>query len=396
MALKDILSKLSSRKYVGAFLKRVMKEYEAFKETSDITYDSRHVAYTITNDESDTIRFDFILYATGWKVDIETDKYVSPEFGCFENVHESFTIGTKLLKFINELKYPQTKSVRQVNEQPFEEVLEKLRTFTKELILDNIHCTDGVFQDIDAKKINEAYLSFKHDKIQINLVNLFMLFKKIDNEVNCNQFIKELALYVIAKHIIDSKNETFNESEPQPFTIEAQSNPICYAHTLQFYGGKCKYLHGHNGILTILANLKQDTIAKRPMFLSYGFLKTFLKYMDTKLDHKTFWALNKTDLMKLTNEGYRIETPKQIIIFKSLEGVTLFPFLVNSVSYSTSEVTLYNFVVPQFLIFLVRFMINDSGPDNNVMAINDFSEPIKYSFKWNETDSTVCGVTIDC
>jgi len=60
---------------------------------------------------------------------------------------------------------------------------------------------------------------------------------------------------------------------------------FCYGHRLLNYAGKCRHLHGHNGLVEIeLANSRLD---RRGMVRDFGEIKqTIQAWIDRELDHK--------------------------------------------------------------------------------------------------------------
>lgn len=67
---------------------------------------------------------------------------------------------------------------------------------------------------------------------------------------------------------------------------------FCYGHRLLKYAGKCKNLHGHNGVLEIeIAKTKLD---ERGFVMDFSDISAVVKtWVDTELDHKML--LNEKD-----------------------------------------------------------------------------------------------------
>jgi 6-pyruvoyltetrahydropterin/6-carboxytetrahydropterin synthase len=59
---------------------------------------------------------------------------------------------------------------------------------------------------------------------------------------------------------------------------------FCYGHRLLNYTGKCRYLHGHNGIVEI--ELSSERLDRRGMVRDFEEIKqTLQRWIDTTLDH---------------------------------------------------------------------------------------------------------------
>jgi 6-pyruvoyltetrahydropterin/6-carboxytetrahydropterin synthase len=67
---------------------------------------------------------------------------------------------------------------------------------------------------------------------------------------------------------------------------------FCYGHRLLDYAGKCRHLHGHNGIVEI--TLEKDSLDKLGMVMDFTEIKEKVKtWIDEELDHKLL--LNEKD-----------------------------------------------------------------------------------------------------
>ena len=67
---------------------------------------------------------------------------------------------------------------------------------------------------------------------------------------------------------------------------------FCYGHRLLNYDGKCRYLHGHNGLAII--TLESPTLDERGMVLDFTDIKRIVsKWIDENLDHRML--LHKDD-----------------------------------------------------------------------------------------------------
>lgn len=59
---------------------------------------------------------------------------------------------------------------------------------------------------------------------------------------------------------------------------------FCYGHRLLEYAGKCRHLHGHNGMLEI--EVAADGLDHRGMVMDFGDIKALAKaWVDSNLDH---------------------------------------------------------------------------------------------------------------
>ena len=60
---------------------------------------------------------------------------------------------------------------------------------------------------------------------------------------------------------------------------------FCYGHRLLQYEGKCRHLHGHNGVVEV--DLQADTLDGRGMVADFTDVKRALKtWIDETLDHR--------------------------------------------------------------------------------------------------------------
>lgn len=67
---------------------------------------------------------------------------------------------------------------------------------------------------------------------------------------------------------------------------------FCYGHRLLNYDGKCKHLHGHNGLIEI--DVVADSLDQRGMVVDFGDIKDVVKgWVDANLDHRMI--LSKDD-----------------------------------------------------------------------------------------------------
>jgi 6-pyruvoyltetrahydropterin/6-carboxytetrahydropterin synthase len=60
---------------------------------------------------------------------------------------------------------------------------------------------------------------------------------------------------------------------------------FCYGHRLLDYAGKCRHLHGHNGVAVI--TLESDHLDHLGMVMDFGEIKRVMQtWIDTHLDHR--------------------------------------------------------------------------------------------------------------
>lgn len=60
---------------------------------------------------------------------------------------------------------------------------------------------------------------------------------------------------------------------------------FCYGHRLLNYAGKCRHLHGHNGVAVI--TLESDRLDERGMVVDFSDLKRVMQaWIDENLDHR--------------------------------------------------------------------------------------------------------------
>ncbi len=75
---------------------------------------------------------------------------------------------------------------------------------------------------------------------------------------------------------------------------------FCYGHRLLKYDGKCKHLHGHNGLLEI--DIAAESLDPRGMVVDFGDIKNVVKgWIDANMDHRMI--LTKEDpIIKVLND----------------------------------------------------------------------------------------------
>ncbi|MDO8749599.1 MAG: 6-carboxytetrahydropterin synthase [Dehalococcoidia bacterium] len=60
---------------------------------------------------------------------------------------------------------------------------------------------------------------------------------------------------------------------------------FCYGHRLLNHDGKCRYLHGHNGLLEV--DVESTVLDNMGMVVDFGLVKDVVKgWVDTNLDHR--------------------------------------------------------------------------------------------------------------
>lgn len=60
---------------------------------------------------------------------------------------------------------------------------------------------------------------------------------------------------------------------------------FCYGHRLLDYAGKCRHLHGHNGVLEV--DVESETVSAVGMVVDFGVVRDLVKsWVDANLDHR--------------------------------------------------------------------------------------------------------------
>ena len=66
---------------------------------------------------------------------------------------------------------------------------------------------------------------------------------------------------------------------------------FCYGHRLLNYNGKCRYLHGHNGLLEV--DVESTSLDNQGMVVDFGRVKDVVEgWVDTNLDHRMLLSRN--------------------------------------------------------------------------------------------------------
>jgi 6-pyruvoyltetrahydropterin/6-carboxytetrahydropterin synthase len=80
---------------------------------------------------------------------------------------------------------------------------------------------------------------------------------------------------------------------------------FCYGHRLLDYEGKCRHLHGHNGLAII--SLEGGTLDRRGMLVDFGDIKqTVQRWIDENLDHNMLLRHDDPILPFLQAQGERV------------------------------------------------------------------------------------------
>ena len=81
---------------------------------------------------------------------------------------------------------------------------------------------------------------------------------------------------------------------------------FCYGHRLLRYEGKCRHLHGHNGVLEV--DLATDALDDRGMVLDFGEIKRRLKsWIETTLDHQMILCKDDPMVPVLREKGEQFQ-----------------------------------------------------------------------------------------
>ncbi len=82
---------------------------------------------------------------------------------------------------------------------------------------------------------------------------------------------------------------------------------FCYGHRLLNYDGKCRFLHGHNGLVEIV--LEGDKLDDRGMLVDFTDIKKSLRtWIDQELDHRMI--LRRDDPIA----GYLLEQKEPVVL----------------------------------------------------------------------------------
>jgi 6-pyruvoyltetrahydropterin/6-carboxytetrahydropterin synthase len=85
---------------------------------------------------------------------------------------------------------------------------------------------------------------------------------------------------------------------------------FCYGHRLLDYAGKCKHLHGHNGLAVI--ELSAEALDAKGMVVDFSEIRDRIKnWIDENLDHRLILSKKDPALAKLQELGepvYVIDT----------------------------------------------------------------------------------------
>ena len=80
---------------------------------------------------------------------------------------------------------------------------------------------------------------------------------------------------------------------------------FCYGHRLINYDGKCRHLHGHNGLAVI--TLEAPTLDDRGMLVDFGEIKREVqRWIDENLDHNLLLCRADPILPVLQTHGERV------------------------------------------------------------------------------------------
>jgi len=100
-----------------------------------------------------------------------------------------------------------------------------------------------------------------------------------------------------------------------------QEIEFCYGHRLLNYEGKCRFLHGHNGIVVI--TLAGERLDRRGMLVDFTDIKQAVRtWIDNELDHRMIlhrddplvaWMRSQGEPMYLTDENPTAEHIARVI-----------------------------------------------------------------------------------
>lgn len=93
--------------------------------------------------------------------------------------------------------------------------------------------------------------------------------------------------------------------EPKAMYRVTRQIPFCYGHRLLDYAGKCKHLHGHNGLAVV--TLEGAELDERGMLVDFGEIKSKLqRWIDEELDHNMILRRDDPILPLLQERGERV------------------------------------------------------------------------------------------
>lgn len=85
---------------------------------------------------------------------------------------------------------------------------------------------------------------------------------------------------------------------------------FCYGHRLLDYDGKCRHLHGHNGLAVV--TLEGPRLDARGMLVDFGDIKrTLQRWIDDELDHNMLLRRDDPLLPLLQERGERVFVMEQ-------------------------------------------------------------------------------------
>jgi len=77
---------------------------------------------------------------------------------------------------------------------------------------------------------------------------------------------------------------------------------FCYGHRLLHYEGKCRHLHGHNGVAIV--ELAAEALNGKGMVLDFGEIRDRIKgWIDSELDHRMILSKDDPALASLQALG---------------------------------------------------------------------------------------------
>lgn len=80
---------------------------------------------------------------------------------------------------------------------------------------------------------------------------------------------------------------------------------FCYGHRLPEHGGKCRFLHGHNGLVKI--TIRADSLDDGGMVMDFGDIRSGIEaWIDAELDHHTILYREDPLVPLLQGAGQRV------------------------------------------------------------------------------------------
>ncbi len=113
------------------------------------------------------------------------------------------------------------------------------------------------------------------------------------------------------------------------YSISRQMS-FCYGHRLPNHAGKCRFLHGHNGLVEI--TIHAETLNEGGMVMDFGDIRSGIEqWIDSQLDHHTILYRDDPLVPLLQGAGQKIVVMEEIptaeniaaLIFRKAQTLSL-------------------------------------------------------------------------